>query len=205
MPSSIFFFYILLTVHLSIIYFSLFPTWYTVFRLRTISAILFPLHVSGLTGPSSGGLNCTCSLWYSPPLQTSLSCGRWVLSQRPHDKDVCRGGEYHRLHVQFRPPDDGPVRPETCRGKRIADIVCRQKTVYQVRNKEKKNVFLCTNEIGDRHSSFVEILRQPDMWFFVGRLLTFTRHCVPSPCALGSTQPLKMSTRIFLGVKTAGA
>jgi len=24
------------------------------------------------------------------------------------------------------------------------------------------------------------------------------------PCALGSTQPLKMSTRIFLGVKTAG-
>ena len=25
------------------------------------------------------------------------------------------------------------------------------------------------------------------------------------PCALGSTQPLKMSTRIFLGVKTADA
>jgi len=25
------------------------------------------------------------------------------------------------------------------------------------------------------------------------------------PCALGSTQPLKMSTRIFLGVKMAGA
>jgi len=37
----------------------------------------FPLHVSGLTGPSSGGLNCTCSLWYSPFLQMSLSCGRW--------------------------------------------------------------------------------------------------------------------------------
>jgi len=50
-----------------------------------------------------------------------------VLSQRPHDEDVCRGGEYHRLHVQFRPPDDGPVRPETCRGKRIADIVRRRK------------------------------------------------------------------------------
>jgi len=27
----------------------------------------------------------------------------------------------------FRPPDDGPVRPETCRGKRIADIVRRRK------------------------------------------------------------------------------
>ena len=61
-----------------------------------------------------------------------------VLSQRLHDKDICRTGEYHRLHVQFRPPDDGPVRPETCRGKRIADTVCRRKRiVYRVRNKEK--------------------------------------------------------------------
>jgi len=60
-----------------------------------------------------------------------------LLSQRPHDKDICRGGEYHRLHVQFRPPDDGPMRPETCRGKRIADTVCRWKRiVYQVGNKE---------------------------------------------------------------------
>jgi hypothetical protein len=50
-----------------------------------------------------------------------------VLSQRPHDKDICRGGEYHRLHVQFRPPVDGPVRPETCRGKKIAVIVRKQK------------------------------------------------------------------------------
>jgi hypothetical protein len=41
-----------------------------------------------------------------------------VLSQRPHDKDTCRGGEYHWLHVQFRPPDDGPVKSETYRGKR---------------------------------------------------------------------------------------
>jgi len=48
------------------------------------------------------------------------------------------GGEYHRLHVQFRPSDDGPVRPETCRGKRIADTVCRRKRiVYRVGNKEK--------------------------------------------------------------------
>jgi len=36
-------------------------------------------------------------------------------------------GVYHRLHVQFRPPDDGSVRTETCRGKRIADIVRRRK------------------------------------------------------------------------------
>jgi hypothetical protein len=41
---------------------------------------LFPLHVSGLTGPSSGNLNCTCIQWYCPPLQVSLSCGRWERS-----------------------------------------------------------------------------------------------------------------------------
>jgi ribosomal protein S6E (S10) len=41
-------------------------------------------------------------------------------------------------HVQFRPPDDGPVRPETYRGKRITDTVCRWKRiVYRVGNKEK--------------------------------------------------------------------
>ena len=50
-------------------FFFIFNLIHCFFRLRTISAILFPLHVSGLTGPSSGGLNCTCSLWYSPPLQ----------------------------------------------------------------------------------------------------------------------------------------
>ena len=54
-------------------------------------------------------------------------CADVFVSQLPHDKDICRGGEYHRLHVQFRPPDDRPVRPETCRGKKIADIVRRQK------------------------------------------------------------------------------
>ena len=60
-------------------------------------------------------------------LSDNCSTSTGVLSQRPHDKEFCRGGEYHRLHVQFRPPDDGPVRPETCRGKRIADIVRRRK------------------------------------------------------------------------------
>jgi len=58
---------------------------------------------------------------------TINSTEKGVLPQRPHDKDICRGGEYRRLHVQFRRPDDGPVRPETCRGKRIADIVRRRK------------------------------------------------------------------------------
>jgi hypothetical protein len=41
-----------------------------------------------------------------------------ILPQRPHEKDTGRGEKYHWLHVQFRPPDDGPVKPETCRGKR---------------------------------------------------------------------------------------
>jgi len=52
------------------------------------------------------------------------------------DKSRKSGGEYHRPHVQFRPPDDGPVRPETCRGKKIAVIVRNKKAVYQVGNKE---------------------------------------------------------------------
>ena len=60
-------------------------------------------------------------------VQQNMQAQTAVLSQLPHDKDICRGGEYHWLHVQFRPPDDGPVRPETCRGKRIADIVRRRK------------------------------------------------------------------------------
>jgi len=42
-------------------------------------------------------------------------------------KDIGRGGEYHRLHVQFGPSDAGPVRLEACRGKKIADIVRRRK------------------------------------------------------------------------------
>ena len=111
-------------------YFPLFPTRYNIlFRLHTVSAILFPLYVSGLTGPSSGGLNCTCSLWYSAPLQMSLWCAKHTTKT---------SAEYHRLHVQFRPPDDGPVRPETCRGKRIADTVCRRKRIlYRVGNKGK--------------------------------------------------------------------
>jgi hypothetical protein len=33
----------------------------------------------------------------------------------------------------------------------------------------------------------------------------FSPQLPTEPCALGSTQPLKMSTRIFLGLKTAGA
>jgi hypothetical protein len=38
-------------------------------------------------------------------------------------------------------------------------------------------------------------------WFHWG----FSPGASTVPCALGSTQPLKMSTRIFLGVQTAGA
>ena len=128
---------ILLTGHLSIIYFSLFPTWHTVFP--STYNVCYPL-------------SCTCFRPHRPIIRKSkLYMQRMVFSpsadvfvvrtlrknQWPHDKDICRGGEYRRVHVQFRPPDDGPVRPKTCRGKRIADIVRRQKTVYQFGNKEK--------------------------------------------------------------------
>ena len=91
-------------------------------------------------------LSSTCFRPHRPIIRRSklyMQPCAWVLSQRPHDKDICRGGEYHRLHVQFRPPDDGSVRPETCRGKRIAGTVCRRKRiVYRVGNKENK-MFAC--------------------------------------------------------------
>ena len=38
----------------------------------------------------------------------------------------------------------------------------------------------------------------------VGPEIVSKRWQLTIPCALGSTQPLKMSTRIFLGVKAAG-
>ena len=112
-----------------IIYFSLFPTRYTVFP--STYNICHPLS-STCFRPHRPIIRWS-KLYMQPmvfsPLQMSLSCGRWerTLSQRPHDKDICRGGQYHRLHVQFRPPDDGPVRPETCRGKRMAHSVRRRK------------------------------------------------------------------------------
>ena len=119
---------ILLTVHLSIIYFSLFPTWYTVFS--STYNICYPLS-STCFRPHRPIIRR--SKLYMQPMVFSPSADVFVV--RPLRKnflnsrmtDVYRGGEYYRLHVQFRPPDDGPVRSETCRGKRIADIVRRRK------------------------------------------------------------------------------
>jgi len=84
---------------------------------------------------------------------------------------MCRGGEYHRLHVQFRPPDDGPVRPETCRGKRIADVVRRrEKQCIKLEIKKNKlrnstcfrqflcpssGVFHCTHSNGICHTGLL--------------------------------------------------
>ena len=55
----------------------------------------------------------------------------------------------------------------------------QDKEVVQMKYREQKNPRWCR-------------------WGFFPRLRT-------EPCALGLTQPLKMSTRIILGVKTAGA
>jgi len=131
---------ILLTVHLSIIYFSLFPTWYTVFP--PTYNICYPLS-STCFRPHRPIIRR--SKLYMQPMVFSPSADvfvvrplrKKVLSQWLHDEDVCRGREYHRLHVQFRPPDDGPVRPETCRGKRIADIVRRRKNSVSSWKKRK--------------------------------------------------------------------
>ena len=73
------------------------------------------------------------------PMVYSPSADVFVV--RPHDKDIYRGGEYHRLHVQFRPPDDGPVRPETCRGKKIAVIVRKKKQCIKLEIKNKLDFY----------------------------------------------------------------
>jgi len=82
------------------------------YSLPSTYSICYPLSSTcfSLTGPSSGGLivHAACGT-LSPPLQMSLSCGRW--SRNGHTtKTSAEGAECHRLHVQFRPPDDGPVR-----------------------------------------------------------------------------------------------
>ena len=72
------------------------------FCLRTISAILFPLHVSGLTYPSSGGLNCTCSLWYFPP-ENGIVYRHYINHLNPELNPICYFlallGAHHFLHV----------------------------------------------------------------------------------------------------------
>jgi len=101
--------------------YSLFPTWY--------SAFLFTYNNCCL-------LSSTCSRPHRPIIRRSklhkqpmvFSPSADVFVVRPYDKDICRGGKYHRLLVQFRPPDDGAVRPETCRGKKTTVIVRKQKS-----------------------------------------------------------------------------
>jgi len=117
--------------------FSLFPTWYIVFP--STYSICYPLSSTcfrphrpiirrSKTVHAAYGILPLCRCLCHAAVEKGLSFVQTtVLSQRLHDKDICRRGEYHRLHVQFRPPDDGPVRPETCRAKRIADIVRRRK------------------------------------------------------------------------------
>ena len=64
---------------------------------------------------------------------------------------------------------------------------------------QSHNTFFCHKQL-DRHCATSRRVPGsiPGHWeFFPGHQTV--------PCVLGSTQPLKMSTRIFLGVKTAGA
>jgi len=101
----------------------------------------FPLHVSGLTGPSSGGLNCTCSLWYSPPLQmlcrTAVENGRTTKTSAEGENTI---GCMYNLDLLVM----GLWGLKRVEESRIADIVRRRKTVYQVGNKEKWIILRCT-------------------------------------------------------------
>ena len=130
---------ILLTVHVSIIYFSLFPIRYTVFRLRTISAIL---------------LSSTCfrphrpiirrSKLYMQPMVFSPSAD--VFDVRPLRKFFLNG---HTTKTSAEGENTigcmcsldllmmGLWGLKHVEESRIADILRRRKTVYQVGNKEK--------------------------------------------------------------------
>jgi hypothetical protein len=106
---------------------------------------LFPLHVSGLTCPSSGGLNCTCSQWYSPPLQVSLSCGRWGRTVKQFSRNNQRDATLHLVDCfywiirrctdpwilnvkQYLPYTSNLV---TANFRRVATPICRTEMVYR--------------------------------------------------------------------------
>ena len=71
-------------------YFSLFPTWYTVFP--STYNICYPLS-STCFRPHRPIIRR--SKLYMQPIVFSPSADVFVV--RPHDKDICRGGAYHRL------------------------------------------------------------------------------------------------------------
>ena len=80
------------------------------------------------------------------PVQTAVLNGRTT-------KASAESGEYHRLRVQFGPPDDGPVRPETCRGKRITDTV-RRREKQCIKLEIKKNKILYVTFITSTNLKF---------------------------------------------------
>ena len=95
-------------------------------HLHTLPFISNSIHCFLSTYTICCPLFSTCFRPHRPIIRRSkLYMQPMVFSRSADVFVVCRGGEYHRLHVQFRPPDDGPVRPETCRGKRTADSVHR--------------------------------------------------------------------------------
>ena len=117
LPNGIFYLDILLTVHLSIIY-SLFPTWYTVFFLSTYNICYH--------------LSSTCFRPHRPIIRRSKLYMQPMVFSPSADVFVVRPLRKNLDLLMI-----GLLRPETCRGKRIADTVRRRKTVYQVGNKGK--------------------------------------------------------------------
>ena len=97
-----------------------------------------------------------------------------------------------RLQIQFVAPDD----------ERCAGAVCRSKHVEPSINFGIINSITKLHLVGISIESYYDAGGSRDRYAVTG--VFFPGHQTV-PCALGSTQPLKMSTRIFLGVKTAGA
>jgi hypothetical protein len=97
------FLYILFTVHLNLFYLN--------FQLDTLFSSVYIQCLDSL-----------CHSWHTKIGVTLHIYGpnTVLISTKLAEKasNFLSGGEYHWLHVEFRPPDDGAVRPETCKGKR---------------------------------------------------------------------------------------
>ena len=123
--------------------------------------------------------------------------GRGVNHPPPYNAEV-----EERVELYFYSPS-GPIWPVL--GRMVAFLHSANKLPQQPFNVFLPSVIMC-GKFNGTHVALVLLYQSEGRgidpqwcrWGFFPQLLT-------EPCALGSTQPLKMSTRILLGVKTAGA
>ena len=115
--SDIYFVDIWLTVHRSIT-FLLLPTWYMNFLFIYTNYIKFHHMIRAQSAHlhEVNDANCTYAVSGIVTLYKWLSC---ATAKELHKTVICREWRYQRLHMynlRRRPPDDGRIALETCRG-----------------------------------------------------------------------------------------